>query len=177
MADLRPNTGDIAFNVQWYLDTRHLSPPEFAAVMRIMAHYAIKRVWTYTPPSDEGVVDNDKTNARVAGLSLSSWTNIKPVVLEFFDVRDGFLHPKRHWFSVLSPGAERPAISAAIRSAVLKRDDFRCMYCGTSSGPFDIDHIIPISRGGVADDIENLITACSSCNRSKGAKTPEEWLK
>jgi hypothetical protein len=62
-----------------------------------------------------------------------------------------------------------------IRRSVFKRDGRACRYCGCRSGPFDINHIFPRSRGG-SDALENLAVACFSCNRSKGAKTPEEWL-
>lgn len=37
-----------------------------------------------------------------------------------------------------------------------------------------LDHIIPHSQGG-SDDMENLVTACWSCNRDKGNRTIEQW--
>lgn len=62
---------------------------------------------------------------------------------------------------------------------ILKRQirarDMVCVYCGDADGPFDVDHVFPRSRGG-ADHPENLVLSCMSCNRSKGARTPEEWL-
>lgn len=59
--------------------------------------------------------------------------------------------------------------SAAIRIRVLKRDRFRCTYCGASGNDheLEIDHIIPVARGG-SHHISNLTTACFACNRSKG---------
>lgn len=33
---------------------------------------------------------------------------------------------------------------------------------------FEVDHIIPISKGGTSD-MGNLITACFDCNRGKGS--------
>lgn len=48
-----------------------------------------------------------------------------------------------------------------------------CAYC--SNPATDLDHVIPISRGG--PDIEsNLVAACKSCNCSKRNKTIEEWI-
>lgn len=61
-----------------------------------------------------------------------------------------------------------------LRREVLERDHYACMYCGDKKGPFEADHVMPRSRGGL-DLISNLVCACRTCNRSKGNKTPEEW--
>ena len=53
------------------------------------------------------------------------------------------------------------------RKNILKRDGFRCQYCGTKSGPMTVDHIIPKTMGGT-DTWENLICACVKCNTRKG---------
>ena len=58
------------------------------------------------------------------------------------------------------------------RSLVMKRDGYRCLYCGATEN-LTIDHIHPASRGGI-DSWENLATCCGSCNVKKGNKTPEE---
>jgi hypothetical protein len=48
-----------------------------------------------------------------------------------------------------------------------------CAYCGTAEGTMEVDHIIPVSRGGT-DALSNLVLACASCNAQKGDRTPEE---
>lgn len=48
-----------------------------------------------------------------------------------------------------------------------------CAYCGMS-GPLEADHRIPLCRGGT-NYISNILPACRSCNRSKGAKTEDEY--
>lgn len=58
---------------------------------------------------------------------------------------------------------------------VFKRDGFKCVYCGSQEN-LTLDHKIPQSRGG-SHDPENLATCCSTCNSSKGAKTPQEWME
>ena len=58
------------------------------------------------------------------------------------------------------------------RKNVLRRDRFRCQYCG-SRDRLTIDHVLPKSRGG-RDTWENLVTACTRCNTRKGNRTPEE---
>lgn len=55
----------------------------------------------------------------------------------------------------------------------MRRDSFRCAYCGRSDVPLTLDHIIPKSQGG-KDTWENLITACTYCNNKKGDRTPSE---
>ena len=58
------------------------------------------------------------------------------------------------------------------RQRIYKRDNNECAYCGSKKN-LTIDHIIPKSRGG-QNTWMNLVTCCSSCNRLKGDRTPEE---
>jgi 5-methylcytosine-specific restriction endonuclease McrA len=58
------------------------------------------------------------------------------------------------------------------RQRIYKRDNHQCAYCGNKRN-LTIDHIIPKSKGGENTWL-NLITCCSSCNRTKGDRTPEE---
>ncbi|NTW52961.1 MAG: HNH endonuclease [Chlorobiaceae bacterium] len=59
------------------------------------------------------------------------------------------------------------------RKNLLRRDGFRCQYCGSRELPLTIDHLIPKSKGG-EDSWENLVTACKPCNTLKGNRTPLE---
>ncbi len=61
-----------------------------------------------------------------------------------------------------------------LRKRIFERDDYTCKYCGVKGGRLELDHIIPVSRGGDSSE-ENLTTACFSCNRSKRNKTLEEF--
>ena len=51
----------------------------------------------------------------------------------------------------------------------------KCVYCN-STGNLHADHMIPLSRGGT-NFASNMVPACGSCNRSKGAKTPIEFAE
>jgi len=63
-----------------------------------------------------------------------------------------------------------------LRLQIFQRDHFTCAYCGQVGGILEIDHIIPISRGGF-NQAANLTTACVKCNRQKRTKTPPEYYK
>jgi hypothetical protein len=63
-----------------------------------------------------------------------------------------------------------------IRRRILERDEHTCQYCGATDLPMDVDHVIPLTRGGSNHD-SNLVAACYSCNRSKSDKLPEEWVR
>lgn len=62
------------------------------------------------------------------------------------------------------------AISKKKRFEVFKRDGFTCQYCGDTppKAILHVDHINPVSKGG-KNDMDNLITACDSCNLGKSA--------
>ena len=62
----------------------------------------------------------------------------------------------------------RVGISKRLRFEVFKRDGFECAYCGATppSVILELDHVTPISQGGLTE-IDNLVTACFSCNRGK----------
>ena len=61
----------------------------------------------------------------------------------------------------------RERIPDELKQAVFKRDNYTCQYCGNVGGDLEIEHIIPVSKGG-NNDIRNLVTACRACNRAKG---------
>ena len=64
-------------------------------------------------------------------------------------------------------------ISNRIRFLVLKRDGFRCVYCGARAGDVElqVDHVEPKAKGG-ANELENYVSACRDCNGGKGATEP-----
>jgi hypothetical protein len=67
------------------------------------------------------------------------------------------------------------AVSAATRAAVRAAFGSRCAYCGVSESfvgvELEMDHFHPVAAGG-SDEIENLVYACTACNRFKGDYAP-----
>jgi len=62
----------------------------------------------------------------------------------------------------------RKKISEELRNGIFKKDNYKCVKCG-SREDLVIDHIIPFSKGGVTE-LDNLQTLCKKCNREKGNK-------
>ena len=72
-----------------------------------------------------------------------------------------------------APGAPtREPIPAGLRFAVLRRDGFRCVYCGRGEPEgqrLHIDHLVPVARGGPTT-MDNLVVACQDCNLGKSSQ-------
>lgn len=57
-----------------------------------------------------------------------------------------------------------------LHPTVSRRAGHRCEYCrapeGISNIEFEVDHVLPVARGG-ADELTNLALACRACNLRK----------
>ncbi len=76
---------------------------------------------------------------------------------------------------------ERPERGTALGKILLARQDDCCHYCGVGitfyrkkPNSLEIDHRVPISRGG-SDDIANLVATCRPCNSLKANLTDDEF--
>ena len=61
-------------------------------------------------------------------------------------------------------------VSAAEIYSVLKRFNFKCIYCGDiiQDSTWHLDHFYALARGGT-NNAKNLVSSCSVCNIMKGA--------
>jgi len=59
-------------------------------------------------------------------------------------------------------------VTNEIRQRIYKRDNESCLACNLTRH-LTIDHIVPVSKGGITTD-ENLQTLCNSCNSKKHNK-------
>ena len=57
---------------------------------------------------------------------------------------------------------------ARVRRAVLDRDGWRCRRC-RRVGRMEVDHVVPLDRGGDPWDMANLQTLCRGCHIAKTA--------
>ena len=69
------------------------------------------------------------------------------------------------------------AITKRLRFEILRRDGFRCRYCGTVAADVElhVDHVVPSSLGG-SDDPDNLVAACVDCNGGKASSGPDDSI-
>lgn len=107
----------------------------------------------------------------------SQWVSSKinatdPVDLELL-MSEGFLVPfEEDVARGKSEGWSSRYVSKEIRAAIFDRDKHQCVHCQETQN-LELDHIIPISRGGSGVP-ENLQVLCRSCNRRKRNKKPSE---
>jgi len=92
----------------------------------------------------------------------------------------GFIHSTSQYFPVpsvirLPYLIKRPfrRERKLTRLEVFNRDKYTCQYCGKVTRQLTLDHVIPRYRGG-QHTWENVVSACTACNRRKAGKTPEE---
>jgi len=62
---------------------------------------------------------------------------------------------------------------------VLRRDGFRCQFCGKQFPPHELtmDHVVPRSKWNGNDTPtcwKNIVAACLKCNHTKADRTPEQ---
>ena len=63
-----------------------------------------------------------------------------------------------------------------LREYLLEKYDRTCAYCGKTDVPLQVEHIVPRSKGGT-DRVSDLTLACEPCNRRKGNRPVEDFLK
>jgi 5-methylcytosine-specific restriction endonuclease McrA len=154
------------FWAEFFSDTEHLPEDAAKAYLFLLGHAWIRGA---------RLPDDDLALARMSRVGPRKWTAIKSIVMGLwykdelgFWTRDDL---QKRWRRACA----RPPFEEWIltKAAILRRDNFSCVYCG-SSERLECDHVVPISRGG-SNDQANLACACFNCNRSKGAKLVEEW--
>jgi hypothetical protein len=64
---------------------------------------------------------------------------------------------------------QRRIIPSHVKLAVWKRDGGACTLCGSKQN-LHFDHILPYSKGGTSDSVENIQLLCMRHNIQKGAK-------
>ena len=63
-----------------------------------------------------------------------------------------------------------------IRNYLLEKHGRKCFYCGKAVSDFEVEHMLPKSRGG-SNRIDNLTLSCHDCNEKKGTLRAEEFIR
>lgn len=97
----------------------------------------------------------------------------RPEVLEMTNRQ--FRNASRLMFALFrSTKVHRIQQHAKIRARLVRHFGHMCVYCGDETSPLQIEHIVPLSRGG-GWNYENLTLACGPCNRRKRTRTAAEF--
>lgn len=62
-----------------------------------------------------------------------------------------------------------------VREYIFEKWGRQCIYCDTTKGPFNLDHLLAKARGG-SNRASNLGPACIGCNTDKGSQLIEDYL-
>ncbi|MFE7113926.1 HNH endonuclease [Streptomyces sp. NPDC057654] len=73
--------------------------------------------------------------------------------------------PRPPWANTSARNQNRSAGWTALRLRILRRDRYVCYLCGSPNAS-EVDHIVPVARGGT-DDPLNLAAACRPCHTAK----------
>lgn len=113
--------------------------------------------------------------SRFAGVSPRMMKRWWPEIEPWFERRAGgewVLRPA-DWFSVQTVSVDRQRLRHLLDRLVSFWGD-ACVYCGVDSGELEVEHIVPVVRGG-SDDLTNLTLACKPCNLRKRTLTAAEF--
>ena len=91
---------------------------------------------------------------------------IRSLISRINNKKNDFYLDEEIWNAICR--VERGKVTNKIRFAIYFRDGYRCKKCGRKTKDLEIDHIIPIAKGGKTT-YNNLQTLCHRCNVKKGA--------
>ncbi len=92
--------------------------------------------------------------------------DIKRIIHDLNEKKGSYYSNEYIWNSICR--VERGKVTNKMRFAIYERDGWRCRKCGRRRDDLEVDHIIPIAKGGKST-FDNLQTLCHRCNVKKGA--------
>jgi len=111
------------------------------------------------------------------GFPYENYTDeLNAIFLEVFEelIAEGFEGKLYSVYDGVAPDTDmdfnqsRNAISSDTKREVWRRDQGRCVKCGSREN-LEYDHIIPVSKGG-SNTARNIELLCQTCNRKKSAQ-------
>ena len=108
-------------------------------------------------------------SADVVVRRFGSWKKALAATAERAEKKEPSLNtPEQMLPQAVRSGPHRRSRSISLRKRfyVMNRDSFTCQLCRVSGVRIEVDHIVPVARGGT-DAMDNLQTLCFDCNRGK----------
>jgi 5-methylcytosine-specific restriction endonuclease McrA len=107
-----------------------------------------------------------RRNPEQSKLAVAEWKLRNPARAQLI-ARTGWINRRSRM---------RQAGKISVRDIAVVRARERCEACGEIHKHMEVDHIIPLSRGG-KNHLSNLQLLCRPCNRSKWAKDLIAWMQ
>ncbi len=141
---------------------------------------SVKRAFCLLFKAVAQVVDVSDGSFEFHGFE--SWREVSE-----FKWENGLVDNDSEWVSTVSYEIEVPRVIRLLtydkypeshvslnRRNLFARDEKTCQYCGCElpMSELSIDHVIPLSMGGKTT-WENVVCACTECNKKKGSMTPQ----
>jgi uncharacterized protein YdaU (DUF1376 family) len=163
MATARPDTWMPIYWGDYAKDTGHLSAAHHGAYLMLIKHY-----WVTGKPLP---IDDAQLWRIACADSLTHWRKLKPVVLAFFEVRDGALHHGRVEKELTAAGqhAERRAETARRASRARWGGNARSNPTGNAPS------ILDASEDSLTQGADERKT--SPANNSSGSSQPTEIIE
>lgn len=184
---------NLPYNVIWKLvaDTAHVKTDKVFCVFLSLLDYASQQenkgsiagfdervcqiAFGYSPKKVKSIIDAMlKEGVITSNLRIAHWELFEPdepqAVISWRQKNAARAARRRALMDV------SPSEWDKLRQQVFRRDGYVCQYCGKRVEHPHCDHVFPLSKGG-RSTLDNLVTACPTCNFSKCDKMPDEWRK
>ena len=146
-------------------DTMDLTADQHAVFQKLLL-----QLWLHSP-----VTLKARWLRKQSGLSRGDLRAILPLLMQPLEIALAGVHRWNEAIKAYDGRRLPPFEWHILRTLVLARDNYTCVYCG-STEDLHADHRVSVVHGG-SNALENIVTACGPCNLSKGPKTVEYWLK
>ena len=128
-----------------------------------------RRKPAWLPPSILSRLTNTMTWIdRISRLIAINQIHVETQQFDTQRLADPAIHGREYQQGVL--------YQTTLRAYVIHREDHRCIYCNRKPKRFTLDHVIPRNSNSPTTP-GNIVAACERCNKAKGNRPVEEYLK